>query len=100
MFGERVGPQSISHPLEQVVPRAFQGEAQPGRHIDAGLFLACFERLEVAVRDVGLLRERFLGHTPLHAQTHEIACEQGMRASGIDGHAASMTARAATACDL
>ena len=86
------------HPLQQFVPRATQGEAQPGHHVDAGLLLARLQGLQVAVGDVGLLGERFLGHALLHAQAHEAASEQNM--SGSCSHPPSMTGRPGRACDL
>ena len=88
----------VSHPFQQVIPRASQGEPQPCHHVDAGLFLARFERLEVAMADVGPFCQRFLGHAPLHAQAHEVASQEHMSGSG--GHPASMTSRLILACDL
>ena len=85
-----------SQSSQQFVPRAFQGDAQAGHHVDAGLLLARFERLKIAVGDVGLLCQPFLGDTPLHTQSHEVASEENMRRC----HLASMPGSRIAACAL
>jgi hypothetical protein len=85
-----------SQSSQQFVPRAFQGDAQADHHVDAGLLLARFQRLEVAMGDVGLLCQLLLGEALVHAQAHEVASENSMNG----GHPARMAGQPGGRCAL
>ena len=83
----------ISQPLEEFVPVAPEGLAQPCHYLNTRLLFSCFKRLQITVADLRLFRERLLRELLGHAELHDVLAQDFLR--GI--HLGSVAER--SACD-
>ena len=60
--GLQAGGGACSDSLYQVIPRAFQSFPNPGHDINAGICGACFDSLNVASVNIGVLGQFILRH--------------------------------------
>jgi len=55
-----------SYPLQQLIPFASEGGANPGDDVDARLLAPGLDGLQIAMADLGTFRECFLDHSLGH----------------------------------